>query len=130
MITAIQLKVLVSGRRSTPPRRTRPHLLKQMPRLTRKVSSISTCQYRPNIRVDQANSVFTRWDTASMSTSAATRKTARKPPLTMNSGQSTPCNALQVSGVLAVCWVVKNFIDASGNCSHGPAGAERVTIEW
>ena len=33
MITAIQLKVLMSGRLSTPPRRTRPQRLKPMPRL-------------------------------------------------------------------------------------------------
>lgn len=44
MITAIQLKVLMSGRWVTPPRRTRPHLEKPMNRLTAKVASISTCQ--------------------------------------------------------------------------------------
>ncbi|MNP41711.1 hypothetical protein D3C76_1354270 [compost metagenome] len=88
MITAIQLKVLMSGRWATPPRRTRPQREKPMPRLTAKVASISTCQYRPKNLVDQANSVLTNADTASMSTSAAIRNAPRKPPLIRNSGQS------------------------------------------
>ncbi|MNO96902.1 hypothetical protein D3C76_885930 [compost metagenome] len=88
MITAIQLKVLVSGRRSTPPSRTRPHLLKQMNRLMAKVASIRICQYKPKNFVDQANNVFTSSDTPSMSTRAAIRKAPRKPPLIRNSGQS------------------------------------------
>ena len=91
MITAIQLKVLMSGRLSTPPRRTRPQRLKPMPRLITKVASIRICQYRPNTFVDQANKAPTSADTASMSTRAAARKHSRKPPLTASSGQSMPC---------------------------------------
>ncbi|MNY14362.1 hypothetical protein D3C86_1475360 [compost metagenome] len=111
MITAIQLKVLVSGRWSTPPSRTRPHLLKQMNRLTAKVNSIRICQYSPKNLVDQANSVFTSVDTPSMSISAAIRNAPRKPPLIRNSGQSMSFfGGARFSGWLSTCKVLVVFM--------------------